>query len=35
MHFFPLTFSYRIPEGVFGKDWMIDVLRRNLENEME
>ncbi|KAB8288109.1 hypothetical protein EYC80_010242 [Monilinia laxa] len=31
MHCFPLTFAYRIPEGVFGKDWMIDVLRRNLE----
>ncbi|CAD6445803.1 c65ff521-0ca1-442d-b209-243a8ded2068-CDS [Sclerotinia trifoliorum] len=35
MHCFPLTFSYRIPEGVFGKDWIIDVLRRNVENSLE
>ncbi|TGO13553.1 hypothetical protein BTUL_0068g00250 [Botrytis tulipae] len=35
MHCFPLTFSYKISEGVFGKDWIIDVLRRNLEQSIE
>ncbi|KAK6591679.1 esterase [Botrytis cinerea] len=35
MHCFPLTFSYKISEGVFGKDWIIDVLRRNLEPSIE
>ncbi|APA09113.1 hypothetical protein SS1G_03007 [Sclerotinia sclerotiorum 1980 UF-70] len=35
MHCFPLTFSYRIPEGVFGKDWIVEVLRRNVEDSLE
>lgn len=28
MHVFPLTFSYRLPESVQAKDWILDVLRR-------
>ena len=27
MHCFPLTFEYKLPEGVQGKDWILDVLQ--------
>ena len=29
MHCFPLAWSYRLPESVEAKDWIIDVLRRS------
>lgn len=29
MHVFPLTWPYKLPEGVEAKDWMLDVLRRS------
>ena len=29
IHCFPLAFSYRLPESVKGKEWIVDVLRRN------
>ncbi|GAB1725320.1 hypothetical protein NU195Hw_g4068t1 [Hortaea werneckii] len=29
MHCFPLTFGYKLKEGVEGVEWMIDVLRRS------
>ncbi|KAK3679670.1 hypothetical protein LTR78_000046 [Recurvomyces mirabilis] len=28
MHVFPLTWSFKLPEGVASKEWMVDVLRR-------
>jgi acetyl esterase/lipase len=28
MHCFPLTWAFKLPEGVAAKDWIIDVLRR-------
>ncbi|MCJ1456870.1 hypothetical protein MMC28_007236 [Mycoblastus sanguinarius] len=28
MHCFPLAFTYRLPESVQGKDWVVDVLKR-------
>ena len=30
MHCFPLAFAYGLPEGKRGKDWVIDVLKRNV-----
>lgn len=30
MHCFPLTFSYGMPEGKKGKNWIVDLLRRNV-----
>jgi len=29
MHVFPLTWAYKLPEGVQSKDWILDVLRRS------
>lgn len=29
MHCFPLTWGFKLPEGVAAKDWMVDVLRRS------
>jgi len=29
MHCFPLTWSFHLPEGVYAKNWMLDVLRRS------
>lgn len=29
MHCFPLAFHYGLPESVRGKEWIVDVLRRN------
>lgn len=29
MHDFPLTFHYKLPEGVASKEWILDVLRRS------
>ncbi|KAG9230351.1 alpha/beta hydrolase fold-domain-containing protein [Amylocarpus encephaloides] len=29
MHCFPIMFPYHIHEGVAGKDWILDILRRN------
>ncbi|KAK5113422.1 hypothetical protein LTR85_010850 [Meristemomyces frigidus] len=28
MHCFPLTWAYKLPEGVAAKEWILDVLRR-------
>ncbi|KAK5107928.1 hypothetical protein LTR62_000533 [Meristemomyces frigidus] len=28
MHVFPLTWAFRLPEGVGSKNWMVDVLRK-------
>lgn len=29
MHVFPLTWAYKLPEGVAAKEWILDVLRRS------
>lgn len=29
MHCFPIAFAYGLPESVKGKDWVVDVLKRN------
>jgi acetyl esterase/lipase len=29
MHCFPLTFGYRLPEGVWAMEWILGVLERS------
>ena len=31
MHCFPLMFSYHVREGVDAKDWIVDILRSNVQ----
>jgi len=33
MHCFPLMFPYHVREGVDAKDWIIDILRSNIQDE--
>ena len=28
MHCFPIASAYHLPDGVEGKDWIVDVLKR-------
>lgn len=34
MHCFPIAFTYRLPESVKGKDWIIEVLNRNSKRSL-